>query len=54
MITIKRLAEIVAMPEGEVDTSDIPEADAAWFEGATLIPPGGDSRESREADDDRR
>jgi hypothetical protein len=38
------LDEIAAIADEDIDTSDIPEADEAWFEGAKLVrPPGGKS-----------
>ncbi len=36
MITDKRLAEIVAIPDDQIDTSDILEATEAWFQAAWL------------------
>ena len=35
----ERLAEIEAMPDERIDTSDIPELDAAFFEKARLVLP---------------
>jgi len=44
MTAKKRLAEIVAIADEDIDTSEIPEADEAWFEGAKLVlPQGGES-----------
>lgn len=40
-VTAERLAEIAAIPDAEIDTSDIPEADEAWFFAAL---PGGRGR----------
>jgi len=38
------LAEIAAIADEDIDTSEIPEADEAWFEGAKLVLPlGGES-----------
>ena len=43
-ISQKRLGEIAAVADEDIDASDIPEADEAWFEGAKLVlPPGGES-----------
>ena len=43
-VSQKRLGEIAAIADENIDTSDIPEADKAWFEGAKLVrPPGGES-----------
>ena len=36
MISAKRLAEIAAIPDAAIDTSDIPEAGDHWFAKATL------------------
>jgi len=36
IISKERLAELMAMPDGEIDTSDIPEADDAFFKSAKL------------------
>ena len=42
-VSQNRLDEIAAIADEDIDTSDIPEADEAWFEGATLArPPGGE------------
>src|SRR6266568_2213215 len=38
-ISKKRLAELAALPEGAIDTSDIPEADEAFFQAAKLRQP---------------
>ena len=35
-VSQKRLGEIAAIADEDIDTSDIPEADGAWFEGAKL------------------
>ena len=44
MTTKERLAEIAAIAGEDIDTSEIPEADEAWFEGAKLVlPQGGES-----------
>lgn len=43
-VSQKRLGETAAIADEDIDTSDIPEADEAWFEGAKLVrPPGGES-----------
>ena len=43
-ISQKRLGEIAAIADEDIDTSDIPEADEAWFEGAKLVlSPGGEN-----------
>ena len=43
-VSQKRLGEIAAIADEDIDTSDIPEADEAWFEGAKLVlPPGGEN-----------
>ena len=43
-VSQKRLGEIAAIADDDIDTTDIPEADEAWFEGAKLVrPPGGES-----------
>ena len=43
-VSQKRLGEIAAIADEDIDTSDIPEADEAWFEGAKLVrPPGRES-----------
>lgn len=43
-ISQKRLAEIAAIADEDIDTSEIPEADEAWFKGAKLVlPQGGES-----------
>ena len=42
----ERLGEIEAMPEGGIDTSDIPELDAAFFEKARLVLPAGAAKKT--------
>ena len=43
-ISQKRLGEIAAIADEDIDTSEIPEADGAWFEGAKLVlPPRGEN-----------
>jgi hypothetical protein len=39
LITDKRLAEIQAIADADIDTSDIPEADANFFQRARRLPP---------------
>src|SRR5690242_17126685 len=39
VISKKRLADLAAMPDNEIDTSDIPEADEAFFKSAKLKMP---------------
>ena len=38
-VSQERLAEIAAMSDADIDTSEIPEADEAWFKGARLVLP---------------
>ena len=38
-ISQKRLAEIAAIADDDIDTSEIAEADEAWFKGAKLVLP---------------
>ena len=41
-VSQRRLGETAAIADEDIDTTDIPEADEAWFEGAKLVhPPGG-------------
>ena len=40
-VSQKRLDEIAAIADQDIDTSDIHEADEAWFEGAKLVRPRG-------------
>ena len=40
-ISKERLAEIEAMPDDQIDTSDIPELDETFFETARLVLPAG-------------
>ena len=39
-ISKKRLTEIEAIADDEIDTSDIPEADESFFKEARLVLPG--------------
>ena len=41
-----RPAEIDAIPDGEIDTSDIPEMDETFFAAAKLVVPPGASRKA--------
>lgn len=45
-ISKERLAEIDAIPEAKIDTSDIPEMDEEFFASAELVLPPGTSREA--------
>ena len=38
-ITDKRLAEIQSIADEDIDVSDIPEADASFFQRASLVSP---------------
>ena len=40
-VSEKRLADIVAIADEDIDTSEIPEADEAWFKDAKLVCPQG-------------
>ncbi|MDE0458885.1 MAG: hypothetical protein OXI15_16440 [Chromatiales bacterium] len=51
MTAKKRLAEIVAIADEDIDTSEIPEADEAWFEGAKLVLPQGGESTARPVND---
>ena len=42
----ERLAEIDAIPDATIDTSDIPEMDEEFFASAKLVLPPGTSREA--------
>jgi len=46
-ISKERLAEIAAIADEDIDTSDIPEADEQFFKKAKLILPGGSARARR-------
>ena len=50
-ISRKRLAEIAAMADDDIDTSEIPEADETWFKGAKLVLPQGAETTARPVDD---
>lgn len=43
-ISKKRLAEIEAIADKDIDTSDIPEVDEAFFETARLVMPAAGSK----------
>ena len=52
-ISKKRLAEIAAIADDDIDTSEIPEADEAWFKGAKLVlPQGGDPAQPGQIEDE--
>ncbi len=40
-ISKERLAEIAAIPDAKIDTSDIPEMDESFFAAARLVMPPG-------------
>ncbi|MEO1603308.1 MAG: BrnA antitoxin family protein [Pseudomonadota bacterium] len=45
-ISKKRLAEIDAIPDEQIDTSDIPELDEAFFKNARLMLPAGPNKKT--------
>ena len=45
-ISKERLAEIKAMPDDQIDTSDIPELDETFFETARLVLPAGTKKKT--------
>ncbi|MGF1453845.1 MAG: BrnA antitoxin family protein [Alphaproteobacteria bacterium] len=45
-ISKRRLAEIEAIPDDAIDTSDIPEMDASFFETARLVMPSGQPKKA--------
>ncbi len=45
-ISKERLAEIAAMPDERIDTSDIPELDESFFEKARLVLPAGAAKKT--------
>ena len=49
-ISQKRLDEIAAIADDDIDTSEIPEADQAWFKNATIVPPHKAQTSSKPAD----
>ena len=50
-ISKKRLAEIAAIADEDIDTSEIPEADETWFRGARLIIPQEGRSTAKSTDD---
>ena len=50
-ISQERLAEIAAIADEDIDTSEIPEADEAWFNDAKLVIPQGARNVPEPADD---
>ena len=46
VITKKRLAEIAAIPDDKIDTSEIPEMDEEFFATARLVMPPGASKKA--------
>ena len=53
-ISKERLAQIEVLPEDQIDFSDIPEMDSAFFETARLVMPAGTTKQaiSIRVDDD--
>ena len=45
-VSKERLAEINAMPDDQIDTSDIPELDDGFFEAARLVLPDGTTKKA--------
>ena len=45
-ISKERLAEIAAIPDAQIDTSDIPELDEAFFANARLVLPAEMSKKT--------
>lgn len=45
-ISKKRLDEIDAIPDEQIDTSDIPELDEAFFKNARLVLPAGPNKKT--------
>lgn len=50
-ISEKRLADIVAISDEDIDTSEIPEANEAWFKDAKLVIPQGARNAPQPIDD---
>ena len=50
-VSQQRLTEIAAISDGDIDTSEIPEADEAWFKGAKLVLPQEAKITAESADD---
>ena len=46
VISKKRLAEIAAIPDDKIDTSEIPEMDEEFFATARLVMPPGASKKA--------
>ena len=53
-ISRKRLAEIVAIADEDINTSEISEADEAWFKGAKLVLPEKDESTALPVEDRER
>ena len=51
-ISQERLAEIESIADEDIDTSDIPEADEAWFKSAKLVIPQGGRSTARPVNDE--
>lgn len=45
-ISPERLAEIAAIPDNEIDTSDIPEMDESFFAAARLVMPNASGKKA--------
>lgn len=50
-ISQKRLAEIAAIADDDIDTSEIPEGDEVWFKSAKLVLPKGAEGNAGPVDD---
>ena len=50
-VSEKRLAEIAAIADEDIDTSELPEADESWFKGAKPVMPHGGKSAPRAVDD---
>ena len=50
-VSQERLAEIAAIADDDIDTSEIPEADEAWFKSAKLVLPQGAETTAGPVDD---
>ena len=50
-ITRRRLTEIAAIADEDIDTSEIPQADEAWFGSAKLLIGQGDGSAPKPVDD---
>lgn len=51
-ISDERIAELAAMPDEDIDTSDIPELDEAFWQNARVRFPGGKERLTVRFDED--